>query len=58
MEREGLAMVHALPKFKHYLLGKDFKIFIDHSTLKYLVNKPELAGRIYIWLLLLQEFDF
>jgi hypothetical protein len=57
-EREGLAMVYALQKYIHYLLGKQFKMFIDHSTLKYLVNKPVLGGRIYLWLLLFQEFDF
>jgi hypothetical protein len=43
-EREGLAMVYALQKFKHYLLGKHFKMFTDHSALKYLVNKPVLGG--------------
>jgi hypothetical protein len=52
IEREGLAMVYALQKFRHYLLGKHFKIFTDHSTLKYLVNKPVLGGRICRWLLL------
>jgi hypothetical protein len=57
-EREGLAMVYALQKFIHYLLGKHFKIFIDHSSLKYLVNKPVLGERICRWLLLFQEFDF
>jgi hypothetical protein len=40
-------MVYTLHKFRHYLLGKHFKMFIDHSTLKYLVNKPMLGGRIY-----------
>jgi len=33
-EREGLAMVYALQKFRHYLLGAHFKMFTDHSTLK------------------------
>jgi hypothetical protein len=51
-------MVYALQKFRHYLLGKHFKMFTDHSTLKYLVNKPVLGGRICRWLLLFQEFDF
>ena len=37
-ERERLAMVYALQKFIHYLLGAYFKMFIDHSSLKYLVN--------------------
>jgi hypothetical protein len=45
-EREGLAMVYALQKFRHYLLGGNFKMFIDHFALKYLVNKPLLGGRI------------
>ena len=31
---------------------------IDHSALKYLVNKPVLGGKICWWLLLSQEFDF
>jgi hypothetical protein len=55
---EGLAMVYALQKYRHYLLVKHFKMFIDHSALKYLVNKPVLGGRICGWLLLFQEFDF
>jgi hypothetical protein len=56
-KREGLAMVYALQKFRHYLLGGHFKMFTDHSVLKYLVNKPVLGGRICIWLLLFQEYD-
>jgi hypothetical protein len=31
-EREGLAMVYALQKFHHYLLGGHFKMFTDHSA--------------------------
>jgi hypothetical protein len=57
-EREGLAMIYALKNFIHYLLGKNFKMFTDHSSLKYLVNKPVLGGRICRWLLLFQEFHF
>jgi hypothetical protein len=58
IEREGLAMIYALQKFRHYLLGSHFKFFTDHSTLKYLVNKPMLEGRICRWLLLFQDFSF
>ena len=57
IEREGLAMVYALQKFRNYLLGAHFKMFIDHSYLKYLVNKPVLGGRICKWLLLFQEYN-
>jgi hypothetical protein len=51
-------MVYALQKFRNYLLGKHFNMFTYHSTLKYLVIKTMLGGRIYRWLLLFQEFDF
>jgi hypothetical protein len=33
-------------------------MFTNHSTLKYLVNKLVLGGRICIWILLFQEYDF
>jgi hypothetical protein len=55
---EGLAMVYALQNFCHYLLGGHFKMFTDHSTLKYLVNKPVFGGRICRWLMLFHEYDF
>jgi hypothetical protein len=51
-------MVYALQKFRNYLLGKHFKMFTNHSSLKYLVNKPMLGGRICRCLLLFQEFEF
>jgi hypothetical protein len=57
-KREGLAMVYALQKLRHYLLGGHFKMFTDHSMLKYLVNKLVLGGRICRWILLFQEYDF
>ena len=57
-EREGLAMVYALQKFQHYLLGGNFQMYTHHSTLIYLVNKPVLGGKTCRWLLLFQEFDF
>jgi hypothetical protein len=51
-------MVYALQKFFHYLLGGHFKMFTDHSALKYLVKNPMLGGRICIWILLFHEYDF
>ena len=33
-------------------------MFIDHFTLKYLVNKPMLGGNKCRWILLFQELDF
>lgn len=34
---------YALQKFRHYLVGEHFKMYTDHSTLKYLVNKLVLG---------------
>lgn len=45
-DQEGLAMVYALQNFYHYLLGGHFKMYTDHSALKYLVNKPMFGGHI------------
>jgi len=58
IEREGLAMVYALQKFRHYLLGSHLKMFTDHSALKYLVNSQCWGGKICRWLILFQEYDF
>ena len=33
-------------------------MYIDHSALNYLVNKPVLGGRICRWLLLFQKYNF
>ena len=57
-EREGLSMVYAVKKFRHYLLANKFVFFVDHQALLYLVNKPCMMGRITRWLLILMEFDF
>ena len=54
----GLVMVYVLQKFYHYLLRGHFKMYTDHSVLKYLVNKPVLGGCICRWLPLFQEYDF
>jgi hypothetical protein len=38
IEREALAMVYALHKFRHYLLGNIFTFFLDHMALVYLLT--------------------
>jgi hypothetical protein len=39
-------MVYALHKFKHFLLGNKFIFYVNHMALVYLINKPQLSGRI------------
>lgn len=31
-EREGLAMVYYMQKYKDYFLGAHFKLYVDHSS--------------------------
>lgn len=57
-ERECLAMVFSVQKFRHYLFLNPVVFFVDHLTLKYLVSKPNLSRRLARWVLLLEEFDY
>ncbi len=51
-------MVLALHNFRHYLLRKKFVFYVDHMALVYLVNKPQVLGRVVRWILLFSEYDF
>jgi hypothetical protein len=57
IEREALAMVYALHKFRHCMLGNRFIFYVNHMVLVYLVNKPQIFGRLVRWLLLFLEYD-
>lgn len=57
-EREALAMIFAVKKFRPYQLGNRFVFYVDHTALVNLVNKPQLSGQIAWWILLLAEFDY
>jgi hypothetical protein len=52
IERKVFSMACDLKIFRNYMLGGHFKFFIDHATLKYLVNKLVLKGRICRWFLI------
>ncbi|KAM2458103.1 hypothetical protein ACFX1W_006930 [Malus domestica] len=56
-EKELLAVVFALDKFRSYLIGTKVIVFNDHAALKYLLTKKEAKPRLIRWILLLQEFD-
>uniref|UniRef100_A0A151UFE1 Retrotransposable element Tf2 n=1 Tax=Cajanus cajan TaxID=3821 RepID=A0A151UFE1_CAJCA len=56
-EKELLAIVFALEKFRSYLLGSRVIVFTDHAALKYLLKKPDSKPRLIRWMLWLQEFD-
>ena len=56
-EKELLAVVYALEKFRPYILGSKIINYTDHAALKYLLSKKEAKPRLIRWVLLLQEFD-
>ena len=57
IEKELLAVVFALDKFRSYLVGTKVTVFTDHSAIKYLISKKDAKPRLIRWILLLQEFD-
>ena len=40
-EKEMLAIVYALQKFRSYLVGSKVIIYTDHAAIKYFVNKVD-----------------
>ncbi len=55
---ELLAVVHALKKWRHYLLGQVFELVTDHKSLKWIFTQPDLNMRQRRWVEFLQEFSF
>ncbi|KAL1189306.1 hypothetical protein V5N11_014309 [Cardamine amara subsp. amara] len=56
-EKELLAVVFAVEKFRSYLVGSKVIVHTDHAALKYLMQKKDAKPRLLRWILLLQEFD-
>ena len=57
-EKEMLAIMHALEKWRVYLLGNHFKIWTDHTTLKFFETQPRLSSRQARWSEYLASFDY
>ena len=51
-------MVHALKKWRHYLLSHVFELVTDHKSLKWIFTQPDLNMRQRRWVEFLQEFTF
>ncbi|CAH8866152.1 unnamed protein product [Trichobilharzia szidati] len=56
--REMLALVYFLTYFRHYLLGRKFRVRTDHKALQWLQNFRDAEGQLARWQERLQEFDF
>ncbi|CAI5682831.1 unnamed protein product [Oreochromis niloticus] len=57
-EKECLAVIWALEHFRPYVEGLHVIIYTDHSSLKWLMSRPNPSGRLARWSLRLQDFDF
>jgi hypothetical protein len=53
-----LAIMHALTKFRQYLVGSKFMVKTDHNSLKYFHEQKELSEHQQKWVMKVQAFDF
>ncbi|XP_061351444.1 uncharacterized protein LOC133296465, partial [Gastrolobium bilobum] len=56
-EKEMLAVVYTLDKFRSYLIGSKVIVFTDHAALKYLMTEKDAKPHLLHWMLLFQEFN-
>ena len=50
--------MHALRKFRFYLLGTPFTLFTDNLAVKYILNYTQNNGRRIRWVMEMSEFTF
>ena len=56
--KELLAVVAFIKQFRHYLLGREFRVRTDHSSLRWLCNFKEPQGQLARWLEAMQQYNF
>ena len=56
-EKELLVVVHAINKFRHYIMGYAVFVHTDHSAIWFFMNKYITSGKVTRCLVLMQEFN-
>ena len=57
-DKEMLAIIHALAKFKQYLVGERFVVRTYHNSLKYFLEQKDLNERQHKWVSKIQDYEF
>lgn len=55
---EFYAVVQAVKHWRHYLFQREFILFTDHDSLKYLTSQDKISSRHASWQAYLQQFTF
>ena len=57
-EKEMLAILHALKKWRPYLMGRHFKVKTDHDSLKYFLEQRLSSEEQQKWVTKMLGYDF
>ena len=52
-----VAVVFTLNIWRHYLYGKQFEVYSNHKSLKYIFTQRDLNKRQRIWMEFLEDYD-